>query len=133
MDLLCSILLNALKLLKRISNGGALIKFANYRVQIKKNKDQLHYVENKLLESQNNHRLNNWRVQLIKQREKLMFFNQRYWVQYARKQWLVDGDRNSPFCTNLLLLGKEDLTLFILRMRQVFGLARLKPSKTSLF
>ena len=26
-----------------------------------------------------------------------MLFNQRYWGQFARKQWLINGDRNSKF------------------------------------
>ncbi|KAJ8440341.1 hypothetical protein Cgig2_012777 [Carnegiea gigantea] len=126
-------LAQCLKAIKKDLKRWNSIKFANYGVQIKKNMTQLHYVENKLLESLDNHRLNNWHVRLIKQREKLMLFNQRYWRHYACKQWLVYGDRTSHFFTNLLLLGKDDVTLSVLRIRQVSGLTRLNPSKTSLF
>ena len=34
---------------------------------------------------------------LLKQREKMMLFNQKYWGKLARKEWLVNGDRNSKF------------------------------------
>jgi len=34
---------------------------------------------------------------LLKQREKLLLFNQKYWGKLARKEWLVNGDRNSRF------------------------------------
>jgi len=64
-------------------------------MKIEKNTTKLHYVENKLLETPDSYRLNNWHFRLIKQREKLMLFNQRYWGQFARKQWLINGDRNS--------------------------------------
>jgi len=64
-----------LKAIKKDLKWWNSIKFANYCVQIKKNTTQLHYVENKLLESSDNHLLNNWHVRLIKQREKLMLFN----------------------------------------------------------
>jgi len=34
---------------------------------------------------------------LLHQREKLMLFNQKYLRAFRRKEWLVNGDRNSRF------------------------------------
>ena len=86
-----------IKAIKKDLKQWSSTKFANYRVQIEKNTAKLQYVETKLLESPNSHQLNNWHFRLIKQGEKLLLFNQRYWGQFARKQWLINGDRNSKF------------------------------------
>jgi len=34
---------------------------------------------------------------LIKQRDKLLLFNHKYWGKLKRKEWLVHGDRNSRY------------------------------------
>ena len=34
---------------------------------------------------------------MLRQREKLLLFNQKYWGNFKRKEWLVNGDRNSRF------------------------------------
>jgi len=34
---------------------------------------------------------------MLHQREKLLPFNQKYWGKFRRKEWLVNGDRNSQF------------------------------------
>ena len=86
-----------LKAIKRDLKRWSTFKFANYRFQLEKNTNKLQYVENKLLESPNNYRLNHWHFRLLKQREQLILFNQRYWGKLARKQWLINGDRNSKF------------------------------------
>jgi len=86
-----------IKAIKKDLKQWSSTKFANYRVQIEKNTAKLQYVETKLLESPNSHQLNNWHFRLIKQGEKLLLFNKRYWGQFARKQWLINGDRNSKF------------------------------------
>ena len=39
-------------------------------------------------------RLNTWLNQLLVQREKLLLFNQKYWENLKRKEWLVHEDRN---------------------------------------
>ena len=59
--------------------------------------DKINYVEEKLLENPMNIRMNNWLHRLIKQQEKLLMFNQKYWGRLARKEWLIKGDRNSSF------------------------------------
>ena len=72
-------------------------KFSNYRTQMEKNTNQLHLVESKLLSNLYSRRLNDWHTRLLKQREKLLLFNKRYWGNFARKKWLVDGDRHSRY------------------------------------
>ena len=62
-----------------------------------KNAQKIEDVENKLLNDPNSFRLNSWMSRLIKQREKLLIFNQKYWGKLARKEWLIDGNRNSKF------------------------------------
>jgi len=39
-------------------------------------------------------------LRLLKQREKLLLFNQKYWGKLAWKEWLVNGDRNSKYFQN---------------------------------
>jgi len=41
--------------------------------------------------------MNNWHYRLIKQREKMHLFNQKYWGNLARKDWLVNGDRHCHY------------------------------------
>ena len=36
-----------------------------------------------------------------------MLFNQRYWGQFARKQWLINGDRNTKFFHQLASARKR--------------------------
>ena len=71
--------------------------FGNFKTKLERNTDKLLYVEEKLIQSPNSARLNNWHYRLIKQREKMHIFNQKYWGKMARKEWLVNGDRNSHF------------------------------------
>lgn len=54
-------------------------------------------MEERLIAHPNSHRFNSWMQRLLKQREKMMLFNQKYWGKLARKEWLVNGDRNSKF------------------------------------
>ena len=52
---------------------------------------------NKLINNPNINRLNSWHYRLLRQREKLMPFNQCYLEKYAAKEWLINGDMNSRF------------------------------------
>ena len=72
-------------------------QFGNFHDKITKNEDKIKYVEDKLLAQPNSLRLNSWMFRLLKQREKLLLFNQKYWGKYKRKEWLTKGDRNSKF------------------------------------
>jgi len=65
------------------------------------------YVEGKLLHDPNNHRLNAWLHWLLRQREKLLLFNQKYREKMARKEWLVNGYRMSRFSNLELILGER--------------------------
>ena len=72
-------------------------KFSNFRTQVEKNTTQLQLVESRIISNPQCPRLNAWHFRLLKQREKLLLFNKRYWGTLARKKWLVDGDRNSRY------------------------------------
>ena len=72
-------------------------KFANFRKQVEKNSAKLQFVESLIIADPHNHRLTGWHFRLLKQRERLLLFNKRYWGTLAHKKWLVDGDRNSRF------------------------------------
>ena len=54
-------------------------------------------MEDKLLIHPDSPRLNDWMHRLLRQREKLLLFNQKYWGGLKRKEWLVHGDRNSKY------------------------------------
>ena len=71
--------------------------FGNFKSKLERNGKKLLVLETKLVQNPNNARLNNWHYRLIKQREKMHLFNQKYWGRLARKEWLVNGDRHSPF------------------------------------
>jgi len=94
-------------------------KFSNFRTQVDKNTSQLHLVESKLLADPASLRLNDWYVRLLKQREKLLLFNTRYWGNLARKKWLVDGDRNSRYFHQVAVSRERSNT--ILRIKETTG------------
>jgi len=86
-----------LKSVKLTLKPWARSTFGNIHNKIRSNLEKIDYVENQLLQFPMNYRLNNWLTRLLKQREKLLLFNQKYWGRYKRKAWLIDGDRNSSF------------------------------------
>ena len=86
-----------LKLIKYEVKDWSKNQFGNYHDKISKNEQKIEYVERQLLNSPNSFRLNSWMIRLIKQREKLMLFNQKYWGKLSRREWLVNGDRNTKF------------------------------------
>ena len=45
----------------------------------------------------NSARLNDWLHRILHKREKLLLFHQKYWGTFRRKEWLVNGDRNSRY------------------------------------
>ena len=53
--------------------------FGNFKHKLQRNADKLLHVEQKLVAKPFNTRLNNWHYRLIKQREKMHLFNQKYW------------------------------------------------------
>ena len=71
--------------------------FGNFRSKFERNGDKLLEVEDKLTRQPNNARLNNWHFRLLKQREKMHLFHQKYWGKLNRKEWLVNGDRHSRY------------------------------------
>ena len=54
-------------------------------------------LEDKLASQPDSIRRNDWMNRLPQQREKLLLFNQKYSDNLRRKEWLVNGDRNSRF------------------------------------
>ena len=65
--------------------------------KIKQNSHKLNYVESKLCHNPDSIRLNSWMQRLLRQRERLLLFHQKYWGQLARKKWLIQGDHNTHF------------------------------------
>ena len=86
--------------LKRIKNEvktWAKTHFGNFQEKLKKNTQTIEYVEEQLIQNPASLRLNSWLLRLLKQREKMILFNQKYWGKLQRKEWLINGDRNTTF------------------------------------
>ncbi|KAJ8435753.1 hypothetical protein Cgig2_003175 [Carnegiea gigantea] len=60
--------------------------FENFESKLERNADKLLHVEKNVVQNPNIARLNNWHHRLIKQREKMYLFNQKYWGKLARKE-----------------------------------------------
>ena len=69
----------------------------NNQQKLSTNMQKIDEIEEKLLSQPDSARLNKWLQRMLRQREKLLFFNQKYWGSAKRKEWLVNGDRNSLF------------------------------------
>jgi len=61
------------------------------------NSHKIEQIEEKLSNQPHNFRLNAWLHRMLRQREKLLLFNQKYWGKLRRKEWLVNGDHNSQY------------------------------------
>jgi len=104
--------------IKEWSNGH----FGNIHDKITKNDLKLKYVEERLLDNPNSFQFNSWMECLLKQRTKLMFFNQKYWGKFSRKNCLQNGDKNTKFfqrtstarrkCNKLIKI-KDDCRIWI--------------------
>ena len=95
-----SLMFSFVKKLKAVKNElkpWAKSTFRHVQEKLQQNLDKINYVEAKLINNPASYRLNNWFNRLVKQREKLLLFNQKYWGRLARKEWLVNGDRNSNY------------------------------------
>ena len=86
-----------IKFVKRELKTWAKSHFGNFHDKVSKNEDKIRYVESKLLDNPSSFRLNSWLTWLLKQREKLLLYNQKYWGEFKRKEWLTRGDRNTTF------------------------------------
>jgi len=86
-----------LKKIKLDLKTWSKVTFGNFKSKLERNGEKLLQVETKLVQDPNNSQLNNWHFRLIKQREKIHLFNQKYWGRIARKDWPVNGDRRSHF------------------------------------
>ena len=71
------------------------------------NSQKIQLIEEKLVSQPNSPRLNDWLHRMLRQREKLLLFNQKYWGNFKRKEWLVNGDRNSRFFHHCLLYTSD--------------------------
>jgi len=65
--------------------------------KLSRNAQKLEYVEERLVANPYRYRFNSWLNRLLKQWEKLLLFNRKYWGKLAQKEWLVNGDWNSRF------------------------------------
>ena len=111
--------MSRLKSLKLQLKPWAKSTFGYMQNKIQSNMDKIDYVENKLIESPMNYRLNEWMNRLLKQREKLLLFNQKYWGRFNRKAWLTAGDRNSSLFHRSVKQRQNKHT--ILRIRNDLG------------
>jgi len=93
--------------------------FSNFRSKLERNGEKLLEVENKLSLQPHSVRLNNWHYRLIKQREKMHLFNQKYWGKLARKEWLVNGDRHSRYFHQTMKAKKSRGRIF--KIKDVSG------------
>jgi len=67
-----------LKALKKNIKPWTKSTFGNFQDKLRLNMDKLSYVEDKLVDNPTNLRLNNWLNQLIKQRGKMLLYNQKF-------------------------------------------------------
>jgi len=58
---------------------------------------KIDYEEAKLPSNPSSYRFNSWMNRLLKQCEKMMLFNQKYWGDLSRKEWLINSNRNSKY------------------------------------
>ena len=72
------ILVKNLRLIKYAIKEWSKKQFGNIHDKLVKDAARIEYVEEKLLENATNYRLNTWITRLLKQREKMMLFNQKY-------------------------------------------------------
>jgi len=86
-----------LKTIKHKVKGWSKTHFGNLHDKLAKNTQKINYIEDKLLSNLESFWLNSWLTRLLKQREKMMLFNQKYWGKLRQKEWLVSGDRNTTF------------------------------------
>ena len=61
------------------------------------NAQKIEIVDEKLSNQPESYCLNSWMNRLLMQREKLMLFNQKYWGNLRRKEWLINSDQNSRY------------------------------------
>jgi len=59
------------------------------------NAQKIDHLKNLLANQPNSPRLNSWLSRILRQQEKLLMYNQKYWGTLKRKEWLINGDRNS--------------------------------------
>jgi len=86
-----------LKLTKKHVRAWASQVIGNHDQKLQRNAQKLTLVEDQLVNHPNSIRLNEWMNRLLQQREKLLLFNQKYWGNFRRKEWLVHGDHSSRF------------------------------------
>jgi len=79
----------------------------NNQQKLLTNMQKIDEIDEKLLSQPDSARLNNWLQRMLRQREKLLLFNQKYWGNTKRKEWLVNGDRNSLFFSSKLTLEER--------------------------
>ena len=84
-------------------------------------------MEQKLVAQPHSAKLNNGHYRLIKQREKMHLFDQKYWGTLARKDWLVNGDQNSRYFHQSMKARKTHSV--ILRIKDASGVWIDEPAQ----
>ena len=87
-------LIHKLKRTKIGLKNWVKVNIGNPTNKLQKNALRLTAIEEHLCYNPHSPRLNSWMSRLVKQREKLLLFNQKDWGKLLRKTWLTQGDRN---------------------------------------
>ncbi|KAJ8443344.1 LOW QUALITY PROTEIN: hypothetical protein Cgig2_015825 [Carnegiea gigantea] len=96
----CSVLLISLSVSKLSSNSGKSPQEPTTKTRLRKIRKN-YTVENHFIDNADSPRLNHWHQRLMKQREKLMLFHQRFWGHAARKHWLTDARKKRTFIARI--------------------------------
>jgi len=75
-----------LKFVKHELKSWARNHFGNFHDKVTANENKIEYVEGKLLINPLCFRFRSWMSRLLKQREKLLLFNQKYWSNLNQKE-----------------------------------------------
>lgn len=101
--------------IKNLLKTWAKGKYGNNKTKLHAKEAKIAELESKLIDQPFNPRLNNHLQRMIKQRERLLLFNQKNWGNLARKNWLTQGDRNSRFFHNKMKTRNARNTIYRLK------------------
>jgi len=110
--------LNWLKSSRRLNmklKNGQKNSFGVHTTNWPKTQQKLNTLRKKLLEDPASYRLNSWINWLLRQREKMMLFNQKYWGKLSRNELLINGDRNSKIFQRIANARRKQKSIIKIR------------------